>query len=49
MLADTPMNRGVRRFVVKPPDFSELVEVVKEVLPTWTHGSRTSDADEMGA
>ncbi len=40
---------GVRRFVLKGPDFRELVEVVKEVLPLWTHGSRTPDADEKGA
>ncbi len=40
---------GVRRFVLKGPDFRELVEVVKEFVPIWTHGSRTVKADEMGA
>ena len=53
-LADPDVARraydlGIRRFVLKGPDFRELVEVVKEVLPLWTRGIRTSKTDDMGA
>lgn len=34
---------GARRFVLKPPDFRDLVKVVKEVLPVWTRDYEPSD------